>query len=136
MSNYYTALVSNEGLGSVRSDFKILIKADNLHKARAGVAARILVVERATDQEIFEAGRSGCNLLNLVDADVVDDGQQSLPLTEEELKAFRYGPGEPIDPDNGVISTANKLLGETKSGSAPGWLQDAAINAVAQNTGD
>lgn len=129
MSKYYTALVSNEGLDAIRSDFKVLIKADSIAQARAGAASRILTVERATDQEIFEAGRNGNVVLNLSDAptDGVHPDQQHLPAFE----AVESG-GEAKEADQTVHFTAHNLVGATKSGSAPGWLQDA----VSQATGD
>lgn len=128
MSNYYTALVSNEGLDAIRSDFKVLIKADSLHKARAGAAARILTVERATDQEIFEAGRNGNVVLDLSDKPT-DDDQTALLLEGGATHAVDMT--QPSAHDD-TVECPIPLVGATKSGSAPGWLQDA----VSQQTGD
>lgn len=134
MSNYYTALVSNEGLDAIRSDFKILIKADNLHKARAGAAAKILTVERATDQEIFEAGRNGNVVLNLSDV-TTDDDQHTLPLDGGQTHAVDMTQTSAHD---STVAVEPTLVGATKSGSAPGWLQEAtaSANTPATDTGD
>lgn len=121
MSKYYTALVSSEGLDAIRSDFKIIIKADSLAQARSGAANRVITVERATDQEIFEAGRNGNVVLDLSDSTTYED-QQPLP-------GF-----EPEEPAAGHAATP-VLAGETASGSAPAWLPKKG-DPVSQSTGD
>lgn len=118
MSKYYTAIVTNESEGT---NFKVLIKADSIAQARSGAASHLIDVDRASDQEIFEAGKRGLFVLNLSDlpTDGVHTDQQ--PLIGGQQEAVECGGEAPP-----------VLIGATKSGSAPGWLQDA----VSQRTGD
>lgn len=138
MSKFYTALVSNEGLDAIRSDFKILIKADSIAQARAGAAARIITVERATDSEIFEAGRNGNLVLNLSDVPT-DDDQHALPFVESPLPQVASHAVDMTQPsahdgtvEGGVHFTGHGMTGP-KSGSAPAWLPR---NEPATETGD
>ena len=126
MSKFYTAIVSNEGDGT---SFKVLIKADSIAQARAGAASRIITVDRATDQEIFEAGKSDLFVLSLSDmpTDGVHPDQQ--PLITEPTSGGNSAEAAVVDPSNSAPAV---LIGATKSGSAPNWLQDA----VSQRTGD
>lgn len=137
MSKFYTALVSNEGLDAIRSDFKILIKADSLAQARVGAAARIITVERATDSEIFEAGRNGNVVLNLSDAPT-DTDQQSLPFIGVDPAIDGNDTTVFVDmtqpsAHDGTVERDPLLIGETRSGSAPAWLPR---NEPATETGD
>lgn len=129
MSNYYIARVSEAGLDFIRSDFKIPVKADSLSQARAGVNRVVFEIERATDQEIFDIARSGNLVLNLSDV-ATDEGQQALPLDGGQTHA--------VDMTQPSAHDGTVLVGATKSGSAPNWLQEAtsSANTPATDTGD
>lgn len=145
MSKYYTAIVTNESEGI---SFKVLVKAESIAQARSGSASHLIYVDRATDQEIFEAGQRGLFVLNLSDlpTDGVHPDQQPLineaptPDSGDQLRVQglvsgghlgTFGAGEAVECGG---SAPPVLVGATASGSAPAWLPQS--DRVAQNTGD
>lgn len=127
MSNFYLARVSNAGLDNSLSDFTVLVKADSISQARAGVMRNVIDVERATDSEIFEAGRNGSVVLNLSDmpTDDVHPDQQPLLVVDTQQ-------GEACVGEEANATTTFK----PSTGSAPAWLPPRGGNAPAIDTGD
>ena len=70
-----------------KTGFSVLVKAESISQARAGVAKQIISVDRATDSEIFEAGRNGEDLLDLTSENPTDTAQQPLPVGDGEVAA-------------------------------------------------
>lgn len=115
MSNIYRARFDGGKTG-----FSVLVKADSIAQARAGVAKSIITVDRATDNEIFEAGRAGESIIDLTSENPTDAAQQPLPV------------------DGGEPHVVTQPVTETVAQAGqPAWLaQELASNPVAQNTGD
>lgn len=104
MSNIYRARFDG-----VKFGFHMLVKADSIAQARAGVMKHVVSVDRATDSEIFEAARSGEVLIDLTSENPTDAAQQPLPMDGGEAKAVtqpawlaqELSRGEPVAQDTG-----------------------------------
>lgn len=106
-----------------KTGFSVLVKADSIAQARAGVAKAVITVDRATDSEIFEAGRAGESIIDLTSENPTDAAQQSLPVDDGET--------------NSVTQPATETAAQGAQAGQPAWLaHELSGNPVAQNTGD
>lgn len=67
-------------LNSGKDEVSALIRADSIAKARKHAIKHFVDVERATDRDIYEAGRNDDAYHDISSGNATDDNQMELPI--------------------------------------------------------